>query len=221
MSSNAQRLKKFSLEVIKWITQIMDDPDNTLSQETQNHLQHIVHRATFEASSMTGDCLQGNSTIEEVLADYEMEDCTMEAARAMARRYSYTMPDGQVRCILHVLGHTGCVVEPPPGWIVVPERPSDKMLKAAVEAGDANDGFGGFYEDVWNGMIAARPDLRRLVEPQSLYHLAEFAGGVRDTILPGDCTFTFDNTQLMHFAKLIAGHDRWELAKEEKDGLGQ
>lgn len=225
MASPANRLNKFALEVVEWVTKIMDDPNNTISDESQSHLQHLIHRAMFESSSMTSESIQGNDPIEELLEEYDMTDCTMETVRAMARRYSYTMPDGQVRCILHVLGHTGCVVEPPPGWIVVPERPSNTMLKAAVEAGDANDGHGGFYEDVWNGMINARPDLKRLVEEQDIRKLVEMTDAVEKLYLESYNTYTFTIPQLHHFAKLIAGHDRWELAKEEREkeeqnGLG-
>jgi hypothetical protein len=40
---------------------------------------------------------------------------------------------------------------------VVPKVPTAAMYQAAQEANDAHDGHGGFFDDVWHAMLAARP----------------------------------------------------------------
>lgn len=104
-------MNKRTISVLK---SVIDTLNETLDRLVANNSHMISHdRISHEIMQVTGllDSLTlepqaGNMRIESLLLEYGMSDMNLDDVKNMAARYSYTYPDSQVRCILHIVGHS-------------------------------------------------------------------------------------------------------------------
>jgi hypothetical protein len=206
------RTTEFIRKTIEKLNIALDQIQDSNSDLTDTLSKHL-YEAEYLLESLTGEALNGNERIELLLEEYGMTDMTLDDIRNMAARYSYTYPDCQVRAILHVIGHSGLVVEPPKGWKVVPVRLTQAMRNAAHEASDADEGMGDFFDSVYEAQLEASPKLGDLVEHRSAQKMARMVGAStefveRNSMVGPDETYKFTEEQLNAFVNAVVGLER-------------
>jgi hypothetical protein len=206
------RTTEFIRKTIEKLNIALDQLQDS-NEDLVDFLQKHIQEAEYLLEILTGEALNGNDSIESLLEEYDMTDMSLDDIRNMAARYSYTYPDCQVRAILHVIGHSGLVLEPPKGWKIVPVRLTQAMRNAAHEASDADEGMGDFFDSVYEAQLIASPKLGDLVEHQSAQKMARMVGAStefveRNGMIGPDETFTFTEEQLNAFVDAVVGLER-------------
>jgi hypothetical protein len=207
---------KFLNGTILDLKEVLNKSEEILDSESVTLLQGRIDEAHYLVSRLTGEGFTANDRIETVLEEYSMANMTLDDVKSMAARYSYSYPDCQIRAILHIIGHSNTIVTVPQGWKVVPVRLNHKMRLAAVEASDADDGMGDFFDSVYEAMLESSPNLGGLVDTRSALKMAIRVGGEasykpdpslnwRDQPIS---SIKFTTEQLNFFVNAIMGMDR-------------
>jgi hypothetical protein len=202
-------LVQLSEKVCSVLNQLCDDPQTVVSERLHQRIVSLIQQARHCLEIGTGESLVPNDTIESLLDYYGMAEMTLNDVKSMAARYSYTMQDCQIRAILHVIGHSASVIEPPQGWVVVPERLSKNMKEAMEQTCNKTLDFNTMY----NAMLNARPNLGKLIDYQTAHQMAMNAGGSTDYD-GSSTTYLFSEQELKDFVRLIAATDA--IKKDEE-----
>jgi hypothetical protein len=218
-SGNEGIIKSFN-KAISNLRDVLEDSGELMLAKSVETINDTIAYMQHKISSLTGEGYVANDRIEDLLDEYAMTEMTLDDIKNMAARYSYSYPDSQIRAILHVIGHSNTIVTVPQGWMVVPVRLNHAMRTAAVEASDADDGMGDFFDSVYEAMLAASPNLGQLVDKRSAAKMALLVGAEPVYDLTGNSpqssnsrflpieSVTFTAKQLDFFVDAVVGLDR-------------
>jgi predicted nucleic acid-binding protein len=201
------------------LREVLEESGELMLASSVEVINHTIANLQRSVSNLTGEGYVANDRIEDLLDAYEMANLTLDDIKNMAARYSYSYPDSQIRAILHVIGHSNTIVTVPQGWMVVPVRLNQVMRAAAVEASDADDGMGDFFDSVYEATLAASPNLGQLVDTRSAAKMALAVGGTPTYDASAGGTYgmrqsppiesiSFTREQLDFFVAAVVGLDR-------------
>src|SRR5476651_1273229 len=218
-SGNEGIIRSFNTAISE-LKEVLEESGEFMLAKSVETINLTIANLQRTVTNLTGDGYIANDRIEDVLDAYGMAEMTLDDIKNMAARYSYSFPDGQIRAILHIIGHSSTIVTVPQGWMVVPVRLNHAMRTAAVEASDADDGMGDFFDSVYEAMLAASPNLGQLVDKRSAGKMALLVGAEPVYDLTGNGpqssnsrflpieSVTFTAKQLDFFVDAVVGLDR-------------